>query len=102
MRDLLRKKPSAAQRSRKSLVLIALFRPGPLDSGMTDVYCNRKNGIEPVTYDHETAGTDAASNTYGVIVYQEQVMLLAHHVAGFSLNQADSACARRWARRSRR
>ncbi|MHC4953515.1 MAG: DNA polymerase III subunit alpha [Planctomycetota bacterium] len=87
MRDLLRRlKPRNFE---EVLVLIALFRPGPLDSGMTDVYCNRKNGIERVTYDHELL-QPVLQNTYGVIVYQEQVMLLAHQVAGFSLNQADS------------
>jgi DNA polymerase-3 subunit alpha len=87
MRDLLRKlKPRNFE---ELLPLIALFRPGPLDSGMTEVYCNRKNGIEPVTYDHELL-EPILKNTYGVIVYQEQVMLLAHLVAGFSLNQADS------------
>jgi DNA polymerase-3 subunit alpha len=87
MRDLLRKlKPRNFE---EVLPLIALFRPGPLDSGMTEVYCNRKNGIEPVTYDHALL-EPILKNTYGVIVYQEQVMLLAHNVAGFSLNQADS------------
>jgi len=87
MRDLLRKlKPRNFE---ELLPLIALFRPGPLDSGMTEVYCNRKNGIEPVTYDHALL-EPILKNTYGVIVYQEQVMLLAHTVAGFSLNQADS------------
>jgi DNA polymerase-3 subunit alpha len=87
MRDLLRKlKPRNFE---ETLVLIALFRPGPLDSGMTDVYCNRKNGTEPVVYDHELL-KPILENTYGVIVYQEQVMLIAHQVAGFSLNQADS------------
>ncbi len=87
MRDLLRRlKPRNFE---EILVLIALFRPGPLDSGMTDVYCNRKNKLEPVTYDHELL-KPILEKTQGVIVYQEQVMLLAHHVAGFSLNQADS------------
>jgi len=87
MRDLLRRlKPRNFE---EILVLIALFRPGPLDSGMTDVYCNRKNALEPVTYDHALL-EPILEKTYGVIVYQEQVMLLAHHVAGFSLNQADS------------
>ncbi len=87
MRDLLRRlKPRTFE---ESLVLIALFRPGPLDSGMTEVYCNRKNGVEPVKYDHSSLETVLRS-TYGVIVYQEQVMLIAHTVAGFSLNDADS------------
>jgi DNA polymerase-3 subunit alpha len=87
MRDLLKRlKPRTFE---ESLVLIALFRPGPLDSGMTDVYCNRKAGLEPVAYDHPLLEA-TLKDTYGVIVYQEQVMLIAHHVAGFSLNDADS------------
>ncbi len=87
MRDLLKKlKPRSFE---ETLVLIALFRPGPLDSGMTDVYCDRKNGLVPVVFDHESL-EPILKNTYGVIVYQEQVMLIAHQVAGFSLNQADS------------
>jgi len=87
MRDLLKRlKPRSFE---ESLVLIALFRPGPLDSGMTEVYCNRKAGTEKVVYDHALL-EPALKDTYGVIVYQEQVMLIAHHVAGFSLNDADS------------
>jgi len=87
MRDLLKRlKPATFE---ESLVLIALFRPGPLDSGMTEVYCNRKNGIERVAYDHPLL-EPILRGTYGVIVYQEQVMLIAHHVAGFSLKRADS------------
>jgi len=87
MRDLLKRlKPATFE---ESLVLIALFRPGPLDSGMTEVYCNRKNGIERVAYDHPLL-EPILRETYGVIVYQEQVMLIAHHVAGFSLKRADS------------
>jgi len=87
MRDLLRRlRPRTFE---ETLVLIAMFRPGPLDSGMTDVYCNRKNGREPVAYDHPKL-EPILKSTYGVIVYQEQVMLIAHKVAGLPLNQADS------------
>ena len=87
MRDLLKRlKPKTFE---ESLVLIALFRPGPLDSGMTDVYCNRKNGIERVVYDHPSL-EPILRETYGVIVYQEQVMHIAHKVAGFSLIDSDS------------
>jgi DNA polymerase-3 subunit alpha len=66
----------------------ALIRPGPLDSGMTDVYIRRKRGIEPVAYPHETLA-GVLENTYGVITYQEQVMRAANEMAGFSLAEAD-------------
>ncbi len=66
----------------------ALIRPGPLDSGMTDVYIRRKLGEETVEYLHP-ALEKALSPTYGVIVYQEQVMRIAHLLAGFSLAEAD-------------
>ena len=66
----------------------ALIRPGPLDSGMTDVYIRRKRGIEPVSYPHETLA-EVLENTYGVITYQEQVMRAANATAGFSLAEAD-------------
>lgn len=66
----------------------ALIRPGPLDSGMTDVYIRRKRGFEPVAYPvPELAETLA--DTYGVITYQEQVMRVANVLAGFSLGEAD-------------
>jgi DNA polymerase-3 subunit alpha len=87
MRELLLKlKPGNFE---EAIVLIALFRPGTLDAGMHEIYCNRKNGIERVTYDHPLL-EPILKTTYGVIVYQEQVMLIAHKVAGLSLNQADS------------
>ncbi len=87
MRDLLmRLKPTNFE---EVIVLIALFRPGTLDAGMHEIYCNRKNGTERVTYDHP-ALEPILRNTYGVIVYQEQVMLIAHKVAGLTLTQADS------------
>jgi DNA polymerase-3 subunit alpha len=66
----------------------ALIRPGPLDSGMTDVYIRRKRGIEPVSYPHKTLAP-VLENTYGVITYQEQVMRAANVMAGFSLAEAD-------------
>jgi DNA polymerase-3 subunit alpha len=87
MRDLMmRLKPANFE---EAIVLIALFRPGTLDAGMHEIYCNRKNGLERVAYDHPKL-EPILRNTYGVIVYQEQVMLIAHQVAGFSLNQADT------------
>jgi DNA polymerase-3 subunit alpha len=66
----------------------ALIRPGPLDSGMTDVYIRRKLGREPVRYAHPTL-EDALASTYGVITYQEQVMRVAQVLAGFTLAEAD-------------
>jgi DNA polymerase III subunit alpha len=66
----------------------ALIRPGPLDSGMTDVYIRRKLGKEPVRYPHPLL-EEVLSPTYGVITYQEQVMRMAQVLAGFTLAEAD-------------
>ncbi len=66
----------------------ALIRPGPLDSGMTDVYIRRKLGLEPVRYPHPDLAKILES-TYGIIVYQEQVMRIANVLAGYSLGEAD-------------
>ena len=65
----------------------ALYRPGPLDSGMMDSFIRRKLELEPVTYLHPVL-TDALKNTYGVCVYQEQVMQIAQDMAGFTLGEA--------------
>ncbi|HEX9579912.1 MAG TPA: DNA polymerase III subunit alpha [Gemmatimonadales bacterium] len=66
----------------------ALVRPGPLDSGMHQVYIRRKRGEEKVRYPHP-ALQEVLQPTFGVIVYQEQVMRIAHLLAGFSLGEAD-------------
>ena len=66
----------------------ALIRPGPLDSGMTDVYIRRKLGVEPVTYPLPEL-QEVLEPTYGVITYQEQVMRIAQVLAGFTLAEAD-------------
>ena len=66
----------------------ALYRPGALGMNMVDSYINRKHGKEDVTYGHE-AVEKILSTTYGVIVYQEQVMQIAQELSGFSLGQAD-------------
>jgi DNA polymerase III subunit alpha len=66
----------------------ALIRPGPLDSGMTDVFIRRKLGKEPVSYPLPQLA-DVLAPTYGVITYQEQVMRIAQIMAGFTLAQAD-------------
>jgi DNA polymerase-3 subunit alpha len=66
----------------------ALYRPGPLDAGMVDVFINRKHGREKVTYLHPTL-EPILKDTYGVIVYQEQVMQISQVLGGYSLGRAD-------------
>jgi DNA polymerase-3 subunit alpha len=66
----------------------ALYRPGALGMNMVDSYIDRKHGREEVTYGHE-AVKKILSTTYGVIVYQEQVMQIAQDLSGFTLGQAD-------------
>ncbi len=68
--------------------LVALFRPGPLQSGMVDDFINRKHGLARVEYSHPTLES-ILSTTYGVILYQEQVMQIAQSLAGYSLGGAD-------------
>ena len=70
------------------IALVALYRPGPLEMKMVDTYINRKKGIEKTKYGDEHV-EKILKNTYGVIVYQEQVMQLAQEFSGFSLGQAD-------------
>lgn len=66
----------------------ALIRPGPLDSGMTDAYIRRKVGAEKTKYP-VPALEPVLKSTYGIIVYQEQVMRIASDLAGYSLGDAD-------------
>jgi DNA polymerase-3 subunit alpha len=66
-----------------------LYRPGPLSAGLTDSFMRRKNGLEPVTYDHPSM-ENALKPTYGVLVYQEQVMQIARDMCGFTGGQADT------------
>ena len=70
------------------VALVALFRPGPLQSGMVDDFINRKHGREPVVYVDKTLEA-VLEPTYGVILYQEQVMEIAQQLAGYSLGSAD-------------
>ena len=70
------------------VALVALFRPGPLQSGMVDDFIDRKHGRATVTYPHP-ALEPILSNTYGVILYQEQVMQIAQVLAGYTLGGAD-------------
>ena len=68
--------------------LVALFRPGPLDSGMVDDFVKRKHGEQKITYAHPLL-EPVLKDTYGTIVYQEQIMQVVQVLAGFSLGQAD-------------
>ncbi len=86
MRDLLvRLKPGSID---EVIALIALYRPGPMQSGMLDDYVDRKHGRAPVAYAHPDL-EPILSDTYGVILYQEQVMRVAQVLAGYSLGEAD-------------
>jgi error-prone DNA polymerase len=68
---------------------ISLFRPGPLEAEMITPFIRRRHGIEPVEVPHPGM-REVLSDSYGVIVYQEQVLLVAQAVAGFDLAEADS------------
>ena len=70
------------------IAMCALYRPGPLDAGMVDMYIDRKHGREEVIYDHPNL-EPILENTNGVIVYQEQVMQISQVMAGYSLGGAD-------------
>ena len=70
------------------VALVALFRPGPLQSGMVDDFIDRKHGRAPVEYPHPALET-ILKPTYGVILYQEQVMQIAQVLAGYTLGGAD-------------
>ncbi len=70
------------------IALVALFRPGPLQSGMVDDFVDRKHGRARVTYMHDDLEF-ALKPTYGVILYQEQVMQIAQVLAGYTLGSAD-------------
>ena len=70
------------------IALVALFRPGPLQSGMVDDFVNRKHGRAAIEYPHPDVGP-ILEPTYGIILYQEQVMQIAQVLAGYSLGGAD-------------
>jgi DNA polymerase-3 subunit alpha len=86
MRELLRK--AKPERLDDLIALNALYRPGPLKSGMVDDYIARKQGRTEIKYELPQLEPILA-DTYGVIAYQEQVMRIAQALAGFSLGQAD-------------
>jgi DNA polymerase-3 subunit alpha len=86
MRDLLRKlKPTEFE---DLIAVLALYRPGPMGSGMLDDFIKRKRGELRFEYDHPKL-EPILKETYGIIVYQEQVMKIPVALAGFSLTQAD-------------
>ncbi|MES0489950.1 MAG: DNA polymerase III subunit alpha [Leptospirales bacterium] len=85
-RLLMRSKPSQFE---DIIACIALYRPGPLESGMTEEYVLRKNGEAPVTYPHKSL-EPILKDTFGTMIYQEQVMLISQIVAGFTMAEADT------------
>ena len=87
MKDLLVKmKPGCFE---DLIALVALYRPGPLGSGMVTDFINRKQGRQEISYDTKEL-EKILSETYGVIVYQEQVMQVASELAGYSMGEADN------------
>ncbi len=85
-RDLVRR---VEPRTKADLMAcLALYRPGPLQSGMVDSYLRRRSNDEPVEYPHPDL-QPVLEDTYGIIIYQEQVMEIARVVAGFSWSRAD-------------
>lgn len=86
MRDLLRK--LEPERFEDLIALLALYRPGPIGSGMLDDFIQRKHNRVPIRYDHKSL-EPVLKETYGIMVYQEQIMQTASSLAGFSLAQAD-------------
>ena len=66
----------------------ALYRPGPIENGDMQQYIDRKNGVQPIVYGHPSF-EGSLKSTYGVCIYQEQVMQIAHDIAGFTLAEAD-------------
>ncbi|MCD6045350.1 MAG: polymerase alpha subunit [Gammaproteobacteria bacterium] len=70
------------------IALVALFRPGPLQSGMVEDFINRKQGIAEVAYQHPDL-LPVLKHTYGIILYQEQVMQIAQVLANYTLGGAD-------------
>jgi DNA polymerase-3 subunit alpha len=91
MKDLIRRlQPDSLE---DMIALVALFRPGPLQSGMVDDFIDRKHGKQPVSFPHPDYQYDGLKPvlepTYGVILYQEQVMQIAQVMAGYTLGNAD-------------
>ncbi|MFN9176302.1 MAG: trans-splicing intein-formed DNA polymerase III subunit alpha N-terminal partner DnaE-N, partial [Synechocystis sp.] len=68
--------------------ILALYRPGPLDAGLIPIFINRKHGREEISYQHQLL-EPILNETYGVLVYQEQIMKMAQDLAGYTLGEAD-------------
>jgi DNA polymerase III subunit alpha len=86
MKELIRR--MQPDRFEDLIAILALFRPGPLQAGMADEYIDRKHGRTRVEYAHPNL-EPVLRNTYGTILYQEQVMQIAQVLAGYTLGQAD-------------
>ncbi len=86
MRDILRKYQPA--RIEDLCALNALYRPGPIQGGVVDDFIDRKQGRKQVVYDFPVL-REILEETYGIMVYQEQVMQVANRLAGYSLGEAD-------------
>lgn len=86
MRDLLKK--LQPEKFEDLIALLALYRPGPIGSGMLDDFIQRKHNRIPIKYPHKNL-EPILKETYGIMVYQEQIMQTASALAGFSLTQAD-------------
>ncbi|NWF52012.1 MAG: DNA polymerase III subunit alpha [Nitrospirae bacterium] len=86
MRELLLK--MAPSRFEDLIAIVALYRPGPIGSGMIDDFIKRKKGLIPVKYDLPQL-KEILSETHGIILYQEQVMRIANTLANFTMGQAD-------------
>ncbi|WP_297455471.1 DNA polymerase III subunit alpha [Persephonella sp.] len=71
------------------IAILALFRPGPLMSGMVDEYIERKHGRKPVEYPFDEV-KEILEETYGLVVYQEQIMFMANILSGFTMAEADT------------
>ncbi len=84
MRDLIRR--VGINNIRDLIAMIALYRPGPMN--MLDDYVNRKGGKSEIKYDHALL-EPILNETYGIMLYQEQVLQVAHLIAGYSLGEAD-------------
>jgi DNA polymerase-3 subunit alpha len=86
MRDLLIK--MVPNRFEDLIAIVALYRPGPIGSGMIDDFIKRKKGQKPVKYELPQL-KEILDETYGIILYQEQVMSIANKLANFTMGQAD-------------
>ncbi|MDD5565607.1 MAG: DNA polymerase III subunit alpha [Candidatus Omnitrophica bacterium] len=86
MRDLLKK--LEPERFEDLIALLALYRPGPMGSGMLTDFIQRKRNKIPIRYDHKKL-EPILKDTYGIMVYQEQIMQIVSSLAGFSLAEAD-------------